>query len=303
MKESIKNKVDLLVANKEKIEKEFKWGYSVMNIAAALVFTGADKDVDIERLKECKKILEKNTGALSSFQANSAAVIVSKMALADNPEQYIKNVKAIYDEKIAAKYRELYKKMEKKHPFLTSSEDIVYVVLLAMTDKDVDTIFNEIEDCYTYLKNDKKLKVGNNELQGLGEILALTDGNIREKSDKVVDLYNTILGHGVKWGKEHNEFGSLGTLIDINANNDALVDEIVEVSNYLKSCKGFGGWTLDTKQRQMFSAMLVGDSYGENGSLMGSSAVNSTVAMVIAEEVALMICIMACASAASSASH
>ena len=97
MKESIKNKVDLLVANKEKIEKEFKWGYSVMNIAAALVFTGADKDVDIERLKECKKILEKNTGALSSFQATSAAVIVSKMALADNPEQYIKNVKAIYD--------------------------------------------------------------------------------------------------------------------------------------------------------------------------------------------------------------
>lgn len=332
MKESIKNKVDLLIANKENIEKQFKWGYSIMNIAAALVFTGAGKEADIERLKECKKILEKNTGALSSFQANSAAVIVSKMALSDNPEQYIKNVKAIYDvlnkkhvidnpyliqgaiciyeagrmndtEMLAAKYRELYKKMEKKHPILTSSEDIIYVVLLAMTDKDVDTIFNEIEDCYEYLKKDVKLKVGNNELQGLGEILALTDGNIREKCDKVVNLYNTILAHGVKWGKEYNEFGSLGTLIDINADNDVLVNEIVEVSDYLKSCKGFGGWSLDTKQRQMFSAMLVGDSYSGNGSLMGSSAVNSTVAMVIAEEVALMICIMACASAASSASH
>ena len=39
MKESIKNKVDLLIANKENIEKQFKWGYSIMNIAAALVFT------------------------------------------------------------------------------------------------------------------------------------------------------------------------------------------------------------------------------------------------------------------------
>ena len=146
MKESIKNKVDLLIANKDNIEKQFKWGYSIMNIAAALVFTGAGKEADIERLKECKKILEKNTGALSSFQANSAAVIVSKMALSDNPEQYIKNVKAIYDvlnkkhvidnpyliqgaiciyeagrmndtEMLAAKYRELYKKMEKKHNY------------------------------------------------------------------------------------------------------------------------------------------------------------------------------------------
>ena len=332
MKESIKNKVDLLVSNKEKIEKEFKWGYSLMNIAAALVFTGANKEVDIDRLKECKTVLKKNTGTFSSFQSDSEAVIVSKMALADNPEQYINDVKAIYDilnkkhtfdnpyliqgaiciyeagrineaEAIAEKYRELYKMMEKKHPILTSSDDIVYVVLLAMTDKDVDTIFNEIEDCYTYLKKDVKLKVGNNELQGLGEILALTSGNIREKSDKVVNLYNTILGHGVKWGKEHNEFGSLGTLIDINVDNDTLIDEIVEVSDYLKNSKGFSGWTLDNKQRLMFSAMLVGDSYSENGSIMGSSAVNSTVAMVIAEEVALMICMMACVTAATTVNN
>ena len=332
MREIIKNKVDLLVTNKAKIEKEFKWGYALMNIAAALVFTGAQKEVDIERLKECKKILKKNTGTFSSFQGNSEAVTVSKMALADDPEQYIKDVKAIYEiinkkhtfdnpyliqgaiciyeagrmneaEAIYEKFTKLYKKMDKKHPILTSSEDIVYVILLAMTDKDVDTIFNEIEECYTYLKKEVKIKVGNNELQGLGEILALTDGDIREKSDKVVNLYNTVLEHGVKWGKEHNEFGSLGTLIDLNVDNDALIDEIVEVSEYLKDSKGFSGWTLDKKQRLMFSAMLVGDSYSENGSLMGSSAVNSTVAMVIAEEVALMMCLMVCTTAATTANN
>ena len=104
------------------------------------------------------------------------------------------------------------------------------------------------------------------------------------------------MNHGIKWGKEYNEFGSLGTLIDINVDNDTLVDEIVEVSDYLKSSKGFSGWTLDNKQRLMFSAMLVGDSYSEKGSLMGSSAINSTVAMVIAEEVAMMVCLMVCVS-------
>lgn len=331
MKEDIRNKIDLLVNNKTRIEKEFKWGYSIMNIASALVFTDAGKEADIERLKECRNILKKKTGIFSSFQSTSEAFIVSKMALAGDPELFIDKVKEIYNllnkslfvesayliqaaiciyeagrmneaAQIAAKSKELYKKMSKKHPFLTESNDIVYVVLLSMTDKTADTIFNEIEDCYTYLKKEVKLRVSDNEFQGLGEILALSDGDIREKTDKVIDLYNTIKAHGIKWGDSYNEFGSLGSLIDLSVDNDTFVDEISEVNEYLKNCKGFGSWTLDNKQRLMFSAMLLGGSYAGNSPLMGSSAVNSTVAMVIAEEVALMICMMLCVTASNASS-
>ena len=97
MRESIKNKVDLLVSNKEKIEKAFKWGYSLMNIAAALVFTGENKEVDIERLKMCKQILKDNTSIFSSFRSYSEAVIVSKMANSADPEQFLNDVKIIYE--------------------------------------------------------------------------------------------------------------------------------------------------------------------------------------------------------------
>ena len=332
MKESIKNKVDLLVSNKEKIEKEFKWGYSLMNIAAALVFTSENKEVDIERLKLCKQILKKNTGVFSSFRSYSEAVIVSKMANASDPEQYLNDVKVIYEklrrnsfsdssyliqgaiciyeagklseaEILAKKFWDVYNKMNKKHPFLTSSEDIVFVVLLAMTDKSVDEIVNEIEECYTYMRKDVMLNVGNNEYQGLGEILALSDGDITNKCDKVTELYNSILAHGVRWGKEYNEFASLGLLIDLGVDNDTLINEIIEVNNYLKDSKGFSGWTLDNKQRLMFSAMLVGDDYGEGGNILGSSAINSTVAMVIAEEIALMMCIMICTTTATTVNN
>ena len=332
MKDSIKNKVDLLVTNRAKIEKEFKWGYNLMNIAAALVFSAADKEADIEKLKECREILKKNTGAFSAFRDTSEAVIASKMVLADDPEQYLKDVKLVYDklsknrmfdssfliqgaisiyeagrmddtDMIIEKYTELFKKMGKKHPILTSSDDIVFVILLAMTEKSVDRIFDEIEECYTYLKKEIKLKVGSDELQGLGEILALSDGDIKVKSDKVVKLYNTIKEHGVKWGNEYNEFAALGTLIDtssvVDVDENALVDEIVEVSDYLKTIKGFGDWSLDSKQRLLFSAMLVGDSYSDNSAVLSSSTINSTVAMVIAEEVAIMMCIMICVTSAS----
>ena len=330
MKESIKRKVDLLVANKDRIAKEFAWGEGIMNIAASLVFTGADKQVDIAKLRQCRSILKKKTGMFSSFRSTSEAFIVSKMAMSEDPEKFIDDVKAIYNllnktlyaenayliqgaiciyeadrmteaKQIAEKSRTLYKMMSKKHPILTSSEDMVYVILLAMTDKSVETIYNELEECYTYLRREAKLRVSDNEFQGLSEILALTDGDIIEKTAKAVDLYRTITAHGIKWGDSYNEFGSLGILIDLGVDNDTLVDEIAEVNEYLKKCKGFGSWTLDNKQRLMFSAMLLGGAYAEENQLINSSAVSSTVAMIIAEEVALMICMMLCMSATTSA--
>ena len=329
MKESIRKKVELLVSNKAKIDKEFTFGDGIMHIASSLVFTGADKEVDIAKFRQCSSILKKKTGMFSSFRSTSEAFVVSKMAMSDDPEKFIDSVKAIYNllskalfvenayliqgaiciyeadrvaeaEQIAQKTKQLYKMMSKKHPILTSSEDIVYVILLAMTDKSVETLYNELEDCYTYLKREVRLRVSDNEFQGLSEILALTDGDIREKTDKVVALYKTITAHGIKWGDSYNEFGSLGSLIDLEVDNDTLVNEIVEVNEYLKKCKGFGSWTLDNKQRLMFSAMLLGGAYAEEKQIINRSAVNSTVAMIIAEEVALMICMMICMSSTTS---
>ena len=49
MKENTKNKCDLLMANTDKLSKEFKWGETLMNIAAALVFSGADREIAGDR--------------------------------------------------------------------------------------------------------------------------------------------------------------------------------------------------------------------------------------------------------------
>ena len=101
------------------------------------------------------------------------------------------------------------------------------------------------------------------------------------------------------YGAEYNEFASLGSLIDIPVDPDILVDEIIETAEYLKSGKGFGGWSLDKKQRLLFAAMLVGDIYEADQIVTRNSAMNSTIAMVIAEEVAMMVCIMAAASSST----
>ena len=292
MKETIKKKCDLLTENREKMVKQFKWNYNLMNLSAALVFTGEGKEPYADRLDECVKILKKNAGIFSSLRSEMEPIVVSKMALADDPQQYISDLKIIYDkltkgsifdsaymvqaaisildagkideaDEIIARYKDLYKKMSKEHPILTSSEDIVFAVLLVMTEKDVDTIVNEMEICYEYLKKEKKIKVGGNEIQGLGEVLALSDGDMIEKCDRVALLYDKFAEHGTKYGRDYGEFASLGALIGIDIDADALVDEIIETAEYLKSCKGFGGFSMDKKQRLMFAAMLVGDAYSD----------------------------------------
>ncbi len=322
MNETIKNKCDLLTGNRDKMARHFKWNYSLMNLSAALVFTSAGKEPDVDRLEECAKILKKNASMFSSMRSQMETIVISKLSLADDPQQYMSDLKIVYDkltkgsffesaymvqaaisildagkidqvDEIIARYKDMYKKMEKEHPFLTSSEDIVFSVLLAMTEKDVDVIVSEMETCYDYLKKEKKIKVGGNEIQGLSEILVLSDGDMIEKCDRAMMLYNKFAERGTKYGKDYGEFASLGALVGIDMDAEALVDEIIETAEYLKDHKGFGGFSMDKKQRLMFAAMLVGDAYSSDSTLASSSFISSTVAMVIAEEVAMMVCIMA----------
>ena len=328
MKEIVSSKCDVLISNMEKLSKEFKWNDSLINVAAALVFSSADRDVDVEKVKECKNLIAKNTGVFSSFRSTAEPIIASKMSVAADPLQYLNDLKMVYEkvskgmfsdssymiqaaislcdadkvlyaDTYVAKFKELYKKMSKEHPILTSSEDMAFAMLLVLTDKPVDTIIREMEECYNYLKKTLKVKVGTNEMQGLSEVLAMTDGNLLEKCDKVVNIYNTFASHGQKYGAEYNEFASLAALIDIDIDTDDLVDEIIETAEYLKNKKGFGGWSMDRKQRLMFAAMIVADAYNADGAVTTYSAINSTVAMVIAEEVAIMICMMTVATVAT----
>ena len=336
MNEQVKSYCDLLIKNREIMNNEFKWNYSMMNLVGALAYSSARKEADPERLKECSEIVRKNSGIFSAFRSTSNVVIVSKMAISPDPERYFSELKEIYEkvakagswftdsaylvqvsmlildsgargreDEIIARYQEIYQRMAKIHPILTSSENLAYAVLLAMTGRDVDTIILEMETCYTYLYRENRAPAGANEIQALSEILALTDGDMKEKCDRVVELYNTFKANGVKYGTSYSEFSSLGVLIDIPQERNALVKEILETSDYLKTQKGFGSWSMDNKQRLMFAAMIVGNSYNTGstaggGSLLGGSAgssildstvIGSTISMVIAEEIAILICI------------
>ena len=115
MTENLRNKCDLFERNRSAISGKFPFEKAAMSIAAGLIFTQADKEADIERLKECRHILNRHTGFFSEYREAVKTALLRQMALADDAEQYIEDIKAVY------------KKLHKGH-----FRDNSYMVLAAM---------------------------------------------------------------------------------------------------------------------------------------------------------------------------
>ena len=199
---------------------------------------------------------------------------------------------------------EIMRRMSKLHPILTSSEDLALAALLAMSGRDIDSVMNDMEESFVYTKKTLKLRADANSIQALSQILALTEGDMKAKCDKVAELFAAFKEHGSKFGT-YLEFPALGTLLDVQVPTEVLVPEIIEAADFLKKSKGFGGLSMDKKTRLMFAALLASEVYtsgmGTSETIATNSAIvtNSAIAMVVAEEIALMVIVM-CAATANS---
>ncbi len=318
MREQVREKCELLAKNRAAISNRFMLENSLMSVVAGMIYAGANMETNIEKLAECRKILAKNTGLFSTFRKTVELALLSKMALSEDPEKYLADVKAVYDKvrngkdnsylvlasilicdqgkkdsasEIAARYHEIMKRMNKEHPVLTSSEDISYAMLLALTDRDIDSIVNDIEACIRYLKQDKKIKADSNSLQGLGQLLALTDGDIEAKCDKVVRLFNRFADRKAEFGTG-TELSALGTLIDIDVDEEALVDEIIEAEGLLKENKGFKNGSMEKTKRLMFAAILVAESYGKKSPAVSNTYISGALDIIKAKQVSMMVSAM-----------
>jgi ethanolamine utilization cobalamin adenosyltransferase len=315
MNEVLKTKLDTFVENKSIVSKSFKFQNDALSVAAAMVFTNAGRKPDVEKMKECRTILKGKTGALSGFRGMVELSLITKMSLQENPEQYIDDVLRVfkmirsskisdhYEEIMAAmsvvemghmndveavveKYEDIMGRMKKEHPLITSYDDSPFAMLLALSEKDVDSIITEMEECYRYMK--KNFKAGWNATQGISEVFTLYDTDIKTKCDRAIEIYNLLKDHGVKYGKDH-EFASLAILANVPMDTNVLVEEIVEASDYLKKNNGFGNWTLGQSERYMFAAVAVAGVYDEEVNDIGSSMTNTIATVVVAGEIDLSI--------------
>lgn len=327
MNQKLQEKCQLFVANKEAIEKNFKWESSYVMPACGMLYTEKDVAVQSEKLLQCNDIVKKETSVFSNFRGCVKLVFISKMALSKHPKAYFDKVVQIYNlmkkhkisaseytvlaamsiadndavtepEAIVEKAKTLYDRMKKDHPFLTSSEDTTFAALLAMSGLAEDVVEKEMEVCYKTLLPEFS---SSNAVQSLSHILALDERNAEEKCKEVVALRDMLKDKGKKY--DSAAISILGGLIMLDVDKEQIVSDILEVDAYLKEQKGFGFWGIGEKQRLMYASALVMNYYTSGGEKMETAMLTSSIAVMIAEEMAMLAAITAANAAAASAAN
>ena len=317
MKKELRSKADLFLKNKKIFKNEVKFESESYYLLNSFLYIDANKEVDPNRLRGCNKIFKENTRLLSDLRIMSF-LLITKMSLSKDPLKYLNNVKENYElvtnrrmfgsmykilsalilcdtknvdfEKVHEREMNIYNLMKKKHPFLTGEEDLPFAILLALTNKNEKDIIKDMEECYDVLSKKFSYK---NEVQTLSQILALYNINSSDKVNRVIEIYDLL----IKNKKKINlNFGIpvLGTLLSINKDSKEIVDDIIEVDNYLGSKKGTGLWPYGKSTRLIFAMLIVESTYGSNMVKSGKNAilVSSTIAQIIAEEIIATMLIM-----------
>ena len=329
MNDLLLQKCDLLVKNRADIHTKFFLENELMSVAAALVFTAEGQEADVDKMKSCRKLLNSKTRLLSNLRDIVELVILSKMALAEDPEKYLEDFLAVYNKIIKGKFLEndymvlasilildhglqdqcdeildrageIQKRMNSDHPILTSADDTSFIMFLAITRKSVDAVLADLSAGFTYLTETCKTKINKDPAYELCEVLAVSYGDMEEKCDKALRIHNALLKKGSNYGTGYI-VSSIGSLIDTDLEPDKLADEIVEAETYLKKQKGFSDLSMDRSIRVMYAALLASAVYGSRPEATGNSVISNTLSIVWAKKIAKMISLVVQAAPSAAA--
>ena len=311
------------IENRDRVKAAFKWDSSLIYPACANLFCAVGKEADADRLAACRQLIKEHTGIFSNFRGNVRPALICMLSMEEDAESKLSRVLDTYQllkqefwgssylalvayfltdlagEADAAAYaargRTLYRRMKKEHPFLTSEEDSVFAVMMAVSEKSDDALIEDMEACYQLLK---RRFHSANAVQTASHVLALADGTPEEKAGRVIELYDALLRAGSKYGRDY-ELAVLAALAIQRAEISQLADDITEADAFLAGQPGYGFFGAGRRARLMHAAMIASDSRAP-AIHVDAAAMTGTLAMIAAQQTALC-ATMAGASAAASA--
>ncbi len=312
MNQELLEKCQLFVENKNALDKGFVWDGATIMPVCAMLYTQNNQKVDVEQLKECRKLLKGKVGVFSGLRSYGEMVLLSKMALSENPADYLEKTMQAYT--LFKKYKlsedaftalaamllvehvdltrweltlegakRIHTRMKKDHPFLTGTEDVSFAILMAMSDLPEEWMMQEMEACYKALY--KKFGATDG-LQSLSHVLAMNQEETAKKCEAVLELDALFKGKKKKF--DSNGIVMYGSLYMMQFNQEEMLDTIIEVDAYLKQQKGFGVFSVDSYQRLMYATMLVMNQFEQDNSNMQMSMLNNVIATIIAEYTAML---------------
>ncbi len=325
MEELVKQKLDRLIELFQQVSAEYKWEQSLTNHFTALTYTLNNRDFNKEKIEDLRKYMKKTTGIFSNYRGTSMIILSALLACQyDVPTQefdkmldYDKRLKAagfknnmylpitnyallatcseeIIDTRIK-RAKEIYSEMKHNHPWLTGGDDYPLSILLANSDDSVNSIIENIEECYQLLNENGFGK--NNGLQFLSHILGFRKEDNKAKVLRCKEIFDKLKENKMK--VYSTGYAVIGFLAILGEKGNEAVDQVIEVVKVLRSTKKYK-WL--TKETHLYTAAaLVSDVYIENikgqKDLIQTAIGISIEALIAAQTVAV---IAAASSAAAS---
>ena len=310
MRESLLRHCEAFIHNRDEIKSYFKRENQYLVAVCASEFCDKNVLVGVERLLECKNILDQTVGVFSKFRGNAYLPIICMLAADENPQARMAKAKEIHDalklrfrdsqyvamlatklcemidedqaDGCGARAKDIYTLMKKEHPFLTGMEDSIFATLLAFSFKKDEDLIEDIETCFKILK---KFSNDNNAMQSLSHVLALTNGDPEKECERVISIYKALEVRGYRYGKGY-EMAVLGALSILQTDISAIIEDIMEVDGFLAQQKGYGGLGIDKKTRLMHAAMLVANDYSDEN-IVNTVAVTGALVTMAAQQAAM----------------
>lgn len=330
---NMNEKINLFLENNRALEDvKGSWGmYGFQIKSSALTCTMKNQRIDTDRINSALDIIKKNTSMFSNFRGINKLTTAITISFEDDMEGSLREIISIYEKLkdnfftneylvmaaqviFNARYRVnvneavkntrvAYDYMKKHHRFLTGQEDIANAAIIATTSNNLEETFDEIEESYQYLK-DNRISYSNN-IQSLSHILSLVNLPSIQKCDEVLEM-NSILKENKVPLKDYF-IPMLGIITFMTDNKKNFAENILDVSMILKKEKGFGNFTLGSSFRNMISATLVSLDYLENiDSSIRENIISNTnniaLTVAIAIQTAVIVSSVAAASSAGASS-
>ena len=307
MRNSLQELCNRFIVARDIINDTFRWESSYRPPVCANLFCTKGIVPHAEKLRGCRDLINRKTGIFSSFRGHIRIPLACMLSMEDDPEKKFSKAQDVYEalreqfygsdylalaafllteydcsEERITRGKRIYRLMKDEHPFLTSSEDSIFAVMMAWSELSDEDLITDMETCYRILKerfHDSDC------VQTMTHILAMEKGDADTKCKKVFTLYDMIERNNGKYGK-HHEMATLAALAMLNADPEVLARDIMDVDAFLARQKGYGFWGIGKKTRLMHAAMIVSDEYVPHEAVE-TAALTGTISLIIAQQMAM----------------
>lgn len=137
-----------------------------------------------------------------------------------------------------------------------------------------------------------------NAVQTLSHALALYPGDPVVKAQRTLDLFRELKSRGQRWDTSY-ALPLLGVIAMTSNDQQAILSEVLDASDWLKTQPGFGFWSsIGSPMRLMYAGMMVNSAIAADSNTNLTSMLTSSIITLIAQQAA-----MSAAIATNTATH